>query len=68
MKTASQIILLIAIALISYGYWGAFTEGGNKMYDEMDAYYPFFMLIFGGMLLITSIILSAIVRRKDKRQ
>jgi TRAP-type C4-dicarboxylate transport system permease small subunit len=66
MKTASGIICIIATALIIYGYWGAFTSSGNKVYDEMDAYFPFFLLIGGVVLFIIFLILLIIISRKAK--
>ena len=68
MKKASGIILIVAIVLIIYGYWGAFTQSGNKIYDEMDALLPFFVLIFGVILLIVFLVLVFIMRRKSKRE
>ncbi|MEP7164284.1 MAG: hypothetical protein ABI741_06300 [Ferruginibacter sp.] len=67
MKIASRIILIVAIILIGYGYWGAFTRSGNKVYDEMDAYFPFFMLIGGLILFLSFLILVMIMRRKAKK-
>ena len=66
MKTASRIICIIAIALITFGYWGAFTRSGNKVYDEMDGFIPFFMLIAGIVLFLAFLILLLIRRRKAK--
>jgi heme/copper-type cytochrome/quinol oxidase subunit 2 len=66
MKTASRIICVIAIALIMYGYWGAFTKSGNKVYDEMDAYFPFFLLIAGVVLFIIFLVLFIIRKRRQK--
>ncbi len=65
MKKASLIILIVSIVLITYGYWGAFTKSGNKVYDEMDALFPFFVLIFGVILLIVFLVLVFIMRRKS---
>ena len=66
MKKASRIILIAAILSIIYGYWGAFTEAGNKVYDEMDAMLPFFVLIFGVILLLLFLVLVFIMKRKFK--
>jgi hypothetical protein len=66
MKKASGIIGIIATALMIYGYWGAFTQSGNKVYDEMDAYFPFFLLLGGVVLFIVFLILLIIMRRKAK--
>lgn len=60
-------MLIIAIAFMAYGYWGAFTESGNKVYDEMDAMLPFFGLIIGAVLFIISVVIM-IVARKRKRK
>jgi len=67
MKIISKIILFVAIALIIYGYWGAFTNSGNKYYDEMDAYFPFFMMIFGIVILFVLLIVMIIKKRKARR-
>jgi len=66
MKKASQIILIVAIVSIIYGYWGAFTQSGNKVYDEMDGMLPFFILIFGVILLFVFPILVFIMKRKSR--
>jgi hypothetical protein len=64
MKIALQIILVISIALMVYGYWGAFTSSGNKVYDEMDGFIPFIMLIAGAILFIVSVIILLLKRKK----
>ena len=66
MKTSSIIAPAIAAAAIIYGYWGAFTNAGNKVYDEMDAMFPFFILFFGVILLITFLIILLFRRRRNK--
>ena len=66
MKILSRGMLVVAIVLICYGYWGAFTRGGNKVYDEMDAYYPFFMLIAGLILLVVFLVMMMVMRRRRK--
>jgi len=67
MKAASRIILILSLALIGYGYWGAFTRSGNKVYDEMDGMLPFFVLLTGVILLIVSLILFIIMRRRNRK-
>ena len=59
-------MLLLATALCIYGYWGAFTESGNKRYDEMDAMFPFFVMIFGVALFIVFSVILIIHRKKKK--
>lgn len=67
MKIFSKIIVLLAAAAISYGYWGAFTASGNKVYDEMDAMFPFFVLVFGVILLCCFLIVVAIKKLRAKK-
>ncbi len=38
-KLIATIMLLAGTGLMIYGYWGAFTAAGNKVYDEMDGLY-----------------------------
>ncbi|MEP7237263.1 MAG: hypothetical protein ABI685_05350 [Ferruginibacter sp.] len=66
MKITAVIILILAVALMGYGYWGAFTTSGNKVYDEMDGYFPFFILIGGLILFVVFLILVILIRRKKK--
>ncbi|HZH95573.1 MAG TPA: hypothetical protein VEY06_06785 [Flavisolibacter sp.] len=66
MKKAARIILIMAILSVIYGYWGAFTPSGNKVYDEMDGMLPFFVLIFGVVLFIVFLVMILIVKRKSK--
>lgn len=66
-KTIAGIILLVAIGLMIYGYWGAFTKAGSKVYDEMDAFLPFFLLIGGVILFITALVLFMLIRRKARK-
>ena len=66
MKIASRVLLILSITCISYGYWGAFTQSGNKVYDEMDAFLPFFIMIAGIILFIVFIILFILAKRKEK--
>ena len=50
-----------------YGYWGAFTESGNRVYEEMDAFFPFFVMLGSlGVLLIMGLyyLVIAIIGKK----
>ncbi len=68
MKTTSKIIFILSILLIGYGYWGAFSESGNKVYDEMNGLFPFYMLILGTILFIVFLLLLIIIRKKSKAE
>jgi hypothetical protein len=67
MKKVSLIIIVLATVLGVYGYWGAFTESGNKKYDEMDAMFPFFVMIFGIILLIIFSVIFIRLRKNKKK-
>jgi hypothetical protein len=43
---------LFCLIGIGYGYWGAFTLSGNHYYDEMDALYPFYMLVISSIVFL----------------
>lgn len=66
MKKASRIVGIVALVLMIYGYWGAFTQSGNKVYDEMDAFLPFFVLVFGVILLVVFLVFNFNNKQKSK--
>lgn len=37
--------LLVALITGAFGVWGYFSSAGSKLFDEMDAMYPFFSLM-----------------------
>jgi hypothetical protein len=59
-------ILALSLAAIGYGYWGAFTRAGSKVYDEMDGFIPFFIMIGGLILFVTLLVILFIKKRKAK--
>jgi hypothetical protein len=66
MKQTAITLFLLGATGSAYGYWGAFTQSGHRYYDEMDGYYPFFVLVGSCLLLLTSAILTFVflVRKK----
>ena len=50
MKKTVRILLILAFLLFGFGYWGYFTESGQKTFDEMNGMFPFFALIVSGLL------------------
>lgn len=67
MKITPGIMLTIAIAFMAYGYWGAFTESGNKVYDEMDAMLPFFGLVLGAVLFIIFVVIMIVIKNRKRK-
>lgn len=39
----AMLCLTVATAMFAFGFWGMFTEAGNRRYDEMDGMIPFFV-------------------------
>jgi hypothetical protein len=40
LKVIAGCLLVAAIPLGVFAYWGLMTKAGQRRYDEMDAYYP----------------------------
>lgn len=57
-------MLIVSLALIIYVYWGAFTNAGNKVYDEMDGFFPFFLIMGGVVLFVVFWVLVILLRRE----
>ena len=65
MKKASVTTFIVGIVCSVYGYWGSMTRSGSKVYDEMDAMLPFFVLVFGVFLLIVFLVLFLLMKRSS---
>jgi hypothetical protein len=61
MKLTATILIVIGVALALYGWWGIFTKAGQRKYDEMDGFYPFFIGLGGLASILIAIILVVIV-------
>ena len=57
MRVAGIILVLIALALGGFAYWGISTDSGRRRYDEMAGMIPFFAGIAGGGILLIGIAL-----------
>ncbi len=64
MKKFAVPVLLLAIVLFTFGYWGYFTQSGQSAFDEMNGMIPFFALIGSGVLGLIVVILIIIGRIK----
>jgi hypothetical protein len=42
LKSAKILFLITAICGV-FGYWGAFTSNGNRIFDEMSGMIPYFL-------------------------
>lgn len=64
MKMLPTYLIFIALIAITFGYWGLETVSGRKEFDEMDGIIPLFTGIGGVALLVASVILLIIQRRR----
>jgi len=37
---------------LAFGWWGVKTRAGSRMFGEMAAMIPFFVGVFGGLLVV----------------
>jgi hypothetical protein len=51
MKAIRIILVAVCCFGVGYGYWGAFTESGNKRYEEMAALLPFYIMLGSASML-----------------
>jgi len=66
MKLAAAIFAVLGIALAIYGWWGIFTKAGQRKYDEMDGFYPFFIGLGGLASILIAVILIIIAVWRSK--
>lgn len=57
MRQWALILILIAAALGSFFYWGAFTVAGNRRFDEMDRIIPY----AAGLLAVILALVAAVL-------
>ena len=66
MKTFIIVCALLGVLGTAFGYWGQYTEAGNKKYDEMAGMIPAFAYYLGIFLLIIASIAGAYLLLKSK--
>jgi hypothetical protein len=69
MKILRIILIVLCLAGAVYGYWGAFTESGNRAYEGMEALLPFYVMMTSlGLLLIMGLYyLLVLIIKKGSR-
>jgi hypothetical protein len=40
---SAKILFLVSLICGVFGYWGAFTPDGNRVFDEMSGMIPYFL-------------------------
>jgi hypothetical protein len=64
MRRAALICLILAAALAGFAWWGLFTAGGNRSFDEMDGMIPFAAGVLGALLAICAAITWGLSMRR----
>lgn len=53
----SNTLFLLGAIAIGFGWWGAYTAGGRRQFDEMDGIIPLASLALGGLLVVIGVAL-----------
>ena len=52
MKQLSAAVTALGLASVAFGWWGVTTRAGSRMFEEMAGMIPFFVGVFGGLLVV----------------
>ena len=58
----ARIAVLLGLAAIGFGYWGIFTAGGRRSFDEMAGIIPFVSLVAGIAAAVLGLLVVAYLR------
>lgn len=53
----AAVLLLLAVVLGVFCWWGLFTAAGSQRFDEMDGMYPFFAGVVAAFAVTCAIVL-----------
>jgi hypothetical protein len=67
LNIGSTIPALLAAMLGAFCWWGLFTEGGSRHFDEMAGLIPFYAGIAGALSLVLSMLLMLWRRWLEQR-
>ena len=56
-------LLLLAVLLIGFAFWGQYTLAGQHAFDEMDGLFPFVAGPLGTMLAAIAAVTAGLARR-----
>jgi len=66
LRTIALLLFAASAACVAFGYWGMFTQAGQRRFDEMDGIIPFASAVFGAVLAVGGGIAWYIARRTSK--
>jgi hypothetical protein len=68
MRPISVLLLLAAVPMIAFGYWGVYTYAGRQKYDEMAGILPSAALDLGIFLLLIVLIITLVDLIKKRKR
>ena len=68
MRFTAAPLLISAIALGAFAWWGQYTVAGRARYDEMDGLYPFGARLLAGCLVLVAFGLLWFASRQRRRR
>ena len=60
MRRWALVLFLTGITGVGFGWWGVFTEAGNRSFDEMDGILPAVSGLLGIVMLGVAVILGVV--------
>ena len=64
MRKVELALVVAAVPLILFAWWGQYTVAGHRAYDEMDALYPFAAGALGLTLTIVAALTAWLATRR----
>lgn len=56
MNVAPWLLLALGLAMAAFGWWGLYTEAGNRRFDEMAGMIPFSVGCAGGLFAVVGLV------------
>jgi hypothetical protein len=53
-KQLSVALTVVGLACVAFGWWGVKTRAGSRMFEEMAGMIPFFVGVFGALLIVVA--------------
>jgi hypothetical protein len=69
MRLTAALLIVTAIGLGAFAWWGQYTVEGRRQYDEMDGLYPFGAGLLAAILVVVALGFAWLgARRRARRQ
>jgi hypothetical protein len=64
MKATAHSLVVLALALIAFGWWGIETTAGRQRFDEMAGMIPFGAQVAGALCLLVAVVLYLVLWKR----